>query len=391
MRQADVAFLAGASRVLLLAFAWLADRLVRNYDTSDDSAMSGGLPGALAHWDGVYFSAIAQRGYVWENELAFLPGFPLAVRLVAWALGTANIQLAALLLSQVCFVLAALALHDLGSAVLVGEAHARCAVLFFLISPASVFHLAGYSESLFAALCFAGFVQMHRGAGWRAAALFATASVVRSNGVLACGMVACHALLLHHRRLRHAREHVGFWLATACQCALIAAPTCAMQLASYWSMCVGRSEAERRTWCDAAVPSVYAFVQQRYWNNGLFKFYTWRQAPNFVIAAPLYVLLARALPLLLRRARPHAASGAATLAVVAVGHCLVLAATSAICMHVQVSVRFVCAASPVPFLLASLLWLDPATRPYERALLVGYFVLWMLLGVAMFVNFYPWT
>ena len=46
-----------------------------------------------------------------------------------------------------------------------------------------------------------------------------------------------------------------------------------------------------RPWCTAVPPSVYTYVQARYWNSGLLLYWTTSQIPNFVLAAPPLVLL----------------------------------------------------------------------------------------------------
>ncbi|RYE97673.1 MAG: hypothetical protein EOO41_03235 [Methanobacteriota archaeon] len=38
----------------------------------------------LANWDGIHFTAIAERGYAYEQLHAFFPGWPLAMRSVAY-------------------------------------------------------------------------------------------------------------------------------------------------------------------------------------------------------------------------------------------------------------------------------------------------------------------
>ncbi|CAM9730433.1 unnamed protein product [Ectocarpus sp. 13 AM-2016] len=45
-------------------------------------------------------------------------------------------------------------------------------------------------------------------------------------------------------------------------------------------------------WCAWKVPSVYAHVQSTYWNVGAFRYFQWKQIPNFLLAAPALILTA---------------------------------------------------------------------------------------------------
>jgi len=39
-------------------------------------------------------------------------------------------------------------------------------------------------------------------------------------------------------------------------------------------------------WCHTFPPSIYTYVQARYWNVGFLRYWTLAQAPNFIIATP---------------------------------------------------------------------------------------------------------
>jgi GPI mannosyltransferase 2 len=44
-------------------------------------------------------------------------------------------------------------------------------------------------------------------------------------------------------------------------------------------------------WCARTIPSIYTYAQNTYWNQGLFRYWTVAQIPNFVIAAPVLALM----------------------------------------------------------------------------------------------------
>lgn len=50
--------------------------------------------------------------------------------------------------------------------------------------------------------------------------------------------------------------------------------------------------AQLHPWCTRKVPSVYAHIQSAYWGVGAFRYYQWKQIPNFLLAAPALILTA---------------------------------------------------------------------------------------------------
>ncbi|CAM9113242.1 unnamed protein product [Hapterophycus canaliculatus] len=103
-----------------------------------------------------------------EQAHAFFPLYPWLVRWAAAALralllpggfvlGRANsLVLAAVLISNSCFVAAAVLLYRLGAVVTGDSLLAHRGALAFCVTPASVFFSTAYTESLYAALSFAG-------------------------------------------------------------------------------------------------------------------------------------------------------------------------------------------------------------------------------------------
>lgn len=47
-------------------------------------------------------------------------------------------------------------------------------------------------------------------------------------------------------------------------------------------------------WCDRTIPFIYSYVQAKYWDVGFLRYWTVAQIPNFLLAAPLLILLAYA-------------------------------------------------------------------------------------------------
>ncbi|KAG9076528.1 ER membrane glycoprotein subunit of the GPI transamidase complex-like protein, partial [Ceratobasidium sp. UAMH 11750] len=78
--------------------------------------------------------------------------------------------------------------------------------------------------------------------------------------------------------------------------AVVGAPFIAHQYLAYIAFCIGLDSASLNTlyprpWCSARIPSVYTFVQSHYWDVGLWRYWTPAQLPNFLLAAPMLVLV----------------------------------------------------------------------------------------------------
>lgn len=179
-RSLSVVTLAVLSRCALLLLMAGVRSLVPRYDTSTDAYLRDGsaprgrldsvvyaLLGSAANWDGLHFLRVAEAGYDAEHQHAFFPllpnmmhrmaSTPLYPLRAAGLLSTrACLLLAGALLSSSAFVAATYVLHILSHRVFKSDAAARTAALLFILSPAGVFTVALYTESVFALLSFAG-------------------------------------------------------------------------------------------------------------------------------------------------------------------------------------------------------------------------------------------
>ncbi len=249
-----IVLLAAFSRLLVIGFALLSSWVFAPYDSSGQFVSSNVLS-PLANWDGAHFLHVARSGYRFEHSFAFFPGFPMIVNVLARWMDHVT---AAVLLSNVCFVVAA---HVL--CLLCGR---RAAVLF-LISPANIFFSAAYTESLFALLLFLGCFFLERRAHVSACAAFFASAVVRSNG-------AVFAILLLVRGE----------IVLAC---VVGVPFVLQNLKCALLFCVHDSQ----PWCFKGwIPNCYGHVQSFYWNNGFLAYWTWNNVPNFLLAVPMLFL-----------------------------------------------------------------------------------------------------
>ncbi|NWW02848.1 PIGV mannosyltransferase, partial [Oreocharis arfaki] len=362
------------------------------------------LLGGLGRWDAEHFLFVAERGYLFEHNCAFLPLFPLSLRALAclWPpqlQPRSRLLLSAALLNSLLSVLAAAALYALGRAVLRRRGEAFLAALLFSVSPASVFMAAAYSESAFAFLAFSAMWQLEKGQSWLSGLLFSLASGARANGLINAGF------FLYSRGKRFALQlQVGsasvrklplMWqqvLSLACSaaltCAGISLPFALFQYYAYVRFCgpgtgLGQSVPEpllqlardkgyrvagvdgaKPPWCSQRLPLVYSYIQDAYWNVGFLRYFELKQIPNFLLALPVTLLGLWAawtyvstnprhcLTLGLERSRSEEKGkprdgfcGPATF--VYVVHATALLAFGFFCMHVQVLTRFLGSSSPV--------------------------------------------
>ncbi|NXA06274.1 PIGV mannosyltransferase, partial [Sapayoa aenigma] len=366
------------------------------------------LLGGLSHWDAEHFLFIAEHGYLYEHNCAFLPLYPLSLWAVArgalwplqWLLRLrSRLLLAAVLLNSLFSVLAAAALFELGCVVLRRRRVAFLAALLFSLSPATVFMAAAYSESMFAFLAFSAMWQLEKGQSWLSGLLFSLASGARANGLINAGF------FLYSRGKRFALQlQVGsgsvrklppLWkqvlsLASSAllMCAGIFLPFVLFQYYAYVRFCgpgtdLGQTIPEpllqlardkgyhpaimggvKPPWCSQGLPMVYSYIQDVYWNVGFLRYFELKQIPNFLLALPVTLLVSWAawtyvstnpwycLTLGLERTKSEEEGKprdgfCCPAAFVYVVHATALLAFGFSCMHVQVLTRFLGSSSPI--------------------------------------------
>jgi Gpi18-like mannosyltransferase len=128
-----------------------------------------------------------------------------------------SLLLASFLLSNLCFLGNVMLLHSLTLRVLRSSRLAYLSAVCFLLSPASIFHLAHYSEASFMLLSLAAMLLREQGRSWASALLFACATLVRANGWIFAGFFCFDALqtTLHARGSRSVARCAtiaGAWL-----------------------------------------------------------------------------------------------------------------------------------------------------------------------------------
>lgn len=360
------------------------------------------LFGGLGRWDAEHFLFIAERGYLYEHNHAFFPLFPLILRSVAatllWPLSNfltvrGRLLMAVSIFNSAVFLLSAVALYRLSCIVVQDRKFALITSLIYCLTPANVFMLAGYSETLFAALLFAGLFSLERGFTIRASVLLGLATATRANGLVNAGFLLYLPLQQTLARaqviIKGSHWYVRFrhyTLAALCllpwsllHIAVIVLPFCLFQFYGYLTFCVEVLNQEvpplllvlakqkgyrvpdaavpRPSWCLAPIPVLYNYIQDVYWDVGFLRYFQFKQIPNFLLALPIVILTSMASYIFItanpryclhlglsriekkvKEEKPSA--GFYSLKVfVYVVHCSVLLMFGIFCMHIQVSLE----------------------------------------------------
>ena len=142
---------------------------------------------AWLQWDVWHLNAVAEFGYNHGEPsgaplAAFFPGFPVLVRIVSWTgIGyvAAGIVVSAVASAVAGVYLARLAQYEFPELKGIGPN----AAMIWYCAPVGVFLAAGYTEALFCAFAFPGWLAARQGRWARAAVFVALAATVRVSGI----------------------------------------------------------------------------------------------------------------------------------------------------------------------------------------------------------------
>ncbi|KAF7507731.1 hypothetical protein GJ744_010160 [Endocarpon pusillum] len=286
---------------------------------TQQAATSVPLVWKIVRWDAIYFTQITRRGYVFEQEWAFGPGFPTVVGWLQRGLFTDwfrdkifETAILGVALSNLCHLLSVLLLPTLTMTVFSkspqsGSSLPKAVAALHIINPAGGFLLSPCPEALFSFLNFLGFhlylkalrIQYQKRAisaeihCLAAGAVFGLATTVRSNGLLSGALFLYDATLTARHLLSGdlSVERFRRLIVVGVGGCLIALGVILPQFRAYARYCNLGLPDELRPWCNEYVPSIYAWVQRHYWNVGLFRYWTVSNIPLFLLAAPTIFIL----------------------------------------------------------------------------------------------------
>jgi phosphatidylinositol glycan class V len=450
---------------------------VEQYDVQYSSEIMRILLSPFTKWDAVHYIKLASEGYTDEHQVAFFPLYPMLLKSGSSLLANLNINvqvgwtaherviLAALVINFAAFIIAYQVLHRLLRYTVPSLPQKRISLATFLFcfNPAGIFFSTMYTEALFSALSWSGFYLYSQQYSLLSAVPFCLASLLRSNGSLNIVVVLLTWAARSWRDYNHSSRS-GFtqllcflWSAVqlAVVCTAIVLPGFLYNIVHFQLLCGGEGHLNTsnspplaitqlaRTLWDRLLPAaltlrtgsntaqfcaanaqrvwwarsiVYPYIQEKYWNVGLFRYYQWRQVPNFLLAAPIVCIALYTVyhfdavfgigsekvknedggeagverkggktGTLMEQWQRRILHPAFPL----VAHLCVTLAVGVLVANVQITTRLICASCPIIYV--AMAHIAEQKQGKQQRMLWGYLVLYNVAGVLLHCNYYPWT
>ncbi|OLY80369.1 GPI mannosyltransferase 2 [Smittium mucronatum] len=277
-RGKQIVYFSILSRFVIFLIAQISNLFVEDYDSSFDTLLLdqdkfttlqhvvSTILKVFTRWDSFYFLHIAQNGYVYEQENAFFPMYPLLINFLAIT-GTHSI----FFFFSNNYTLNPLDLHFFPFLVVLFPLRA-------LIGEQLVYMLSGIIVSN---LSFVGSaVALYR----LGLVLFGNEPFAYLSTILYCicpAGIFMSAMYIFFGRLFH-----------VCILALISVSGLVIfQVQGYHGFCISiQPRPGDSPWCYDQFPLIYNYVQDHYWGVGFLRYYTLKQLPNFVFALPMVIL-----------------------------------------------------------------------------------------------------
>ena len=180
--------------------------------SSTATGLTGALAGVWLRWDTPWYIGIASHGYSCYGSTAFMPLYPMLIRLLSFPLA-GNTIAAALLISSIASLVVFYLLYRLANELTGSTATARASVVALALYPVSFFLMAGYTEALFLALAIGSYLAARRGSWLAAGVLAALATLTRLQGILLLAPLALELWLTHRNDLRRWQAWLSLALA----------------------------------------------------------------------------------------------------------------------------------------------------------------------------------
>lgn len=160
---------------------------------------------------------------------------------------------------------------------------------------------------------------------------------------------------------------------------------------------------EPNEWCYYTLPLSYGYIQANHWGVGLFKYYEWKQLPNFLLALPVVILsfytishyISKCKDSLveLRSVRPWIDSHAMRFFPYTI-HLLFLLIWGICTIHIQVLTRLTFSSTPLLYFcmarhVSQYFVLKRSSRMFKSV--SYYFLFYFVVGTLLHSNAQPWT
>ncbi|WVQ85547.1 hypothetical protein IAT38_007713 [Cryptococcus sp. DSM 104549] len=294
-------------RLLQLLVLHILPSFLPLFDTSPLLLSPNPSPGL--RWDAIHFASIATRGYEYEQQLAFQPGWLGVMRLageaVRWvkssmglgataAVEVQDVVLGGMIVGNVAYVLATFVLYKL-TLHMFNPTFALLTALFYTLPPTAS-STAPYTEPLCALLTFSGYYLVIKKQYLLGGICLSAATSMRASGLISLAAVMGWAVYGEDRErnlgmFQSAKRLLYRALRPAIPTLIAFAPFLAFQVYAEKSFCSPADKAAgvARPWCYNPAPISYGFVQNRYWNVGPFNYWTLEQLPNIMLALPIII------------------------------------------------------------------------------------------------------
>ena len=267
----------------------------------------------FVHWDGIHFLSIAESGYTHDKLTAFMPLWPLILRFAAQIppislvpiCSTVKLAIVAVISANTCFIISVVVFYYLSQRLLPLRI-AYIAAVLYVFSPAAVFVSVGYTEALYSLITLTALTLYEYQYQTLAALIFAFSVLTRTNGLLYCAFYLLRALMTIRHALQTPRSYKSAFVyisaiigPTILHIIIIITPYICFSsyIISHFCSRDDNNQTTKPTYCHDKLPTIYAYVQSEYWNVGLLSYFTVKQIPNFLLAAPMIISVSFALTL----------------------------------------------------------------------------------------------
>ncbi|KAF7456887.1 GPI mannosyltransferase 2 [Cryptosporidium felis] len=270
---------------------------------------------SFINWDGEYYLRISYyNDYEYEHQHAFLPLYPLMVGWISrliMGLNKMNILVnivAGTLLSNIAFVVASVGLY-LFHCELYNKIELRNIVfpglstLFFIFPSSNIFNSSMYTESLYSCFNFwAAFMILRAESNSHKHGFFSSKNLIFLVPALLCMSMTCgirsngilNSIPLFFYFVSTTPSPKRFilfvihWLIAFVSFISVVSPFISYLIYSYYRYCVKNPMS--RPWCHSLIPNIYSFVQNEYWDNGIFNYWRIEKLDKFLLVVPFIVV-----------------------------------------------------------------------------------------------------